>query len=219
MYLTILGSPQLRASPDLRAGEVVHVYAEGATAGQWLAGRGWRAEASDLPLRVVADELVVPEGSIRRVWHSAARLIREPLASDYRAVLLFALDGTLFSLSGQIHPQGSAVIGGRCGFEFSTTSAAAWAEVVVDNARREWIADAGSIEISGGDGDPTATWNTLASMFIALLNSDERFDEPVSALMREAVERAAAALLVERRLFTSGGGGGFLGERTHRLPS
>ncbi|MGC0369423.1 hypothetical protein [Microbacterium sp. SLBN-111] len=214
MHVTVL-SPRRSAVAPRRAGEVSHVYAEGEVASTWLADRGWRAEPVELPLRVFSDELVTPDGVLRRVWHSGAAMRCDAaIGPNSRARLVLALQGSL----GSVEPPGLFLAAADRPLAFETTTGAAWAEMVVSNADHEWIADTNGIHVDEGSGRPTAAWTTLTSMLITLLNSEEPIDEPVLSLMRQATEHAAAALLVERRLNRSGGGGGgggFLSEGPH----
>lgn len=190
------------------------MYAEGEAASSWLADRGWRVDPIDSPSRVVADELVTPDGVLRRVWHSAAVLRSERSSVDRfaptRARLLLSLQGCL----GGIRPPGLVLASVDKPLELETTTAAAWAEMLVGNANHEWIVDGDRVLVDSGNTRPTAAWTTLSSMLITLLNSEEPTDESVLALMRRAAEDAAAALLVERRLNGAGGGGGL---RQHEI--
>lgn len=208
MHVTVLASSRSTLPPPRPIGEVGHVYAEGEAASVWLADRGWRAEPIESPLRVVADELVTPDGVLRRVWHSGAALRSERTSADRfvpaRVRLLLSLQGSL----GGIQPPGLLLAAIDRPLAFETPTAAAWAEMTVGNANHEWTADGDRIHVDRGTTPPTAAWTTLTSMLITLLNSEEPTDEPVLALMRQATEHAAAALLVERRLNRSGGKGG-----------
>ena len=207
MHVTVLDAQRAATPPRHWVGQVGHVYAEGEAASAWLADRGWRAEPVESPLRVFADELVTPEGVLRRVWHSAAVL--RSVQTDSRgfgfaqARLLLALQGPL----GSVRPPGLVLAAASQVLTFATTTGAAWAEMLVRNEEHEWIADTDRVLIDDGPEVPTVAWTTLTSMIITLLNSEESIDEPVLSLMRQATEHAAAALLVERRLNRSGGGG------------
>lgn len=208
MHVPVLASNRPTVPLWRRVGAVGHVYAEGEAASGWLAERGWHVEPIESPLRVVADELVTPDGVLRRVWHSGAAVRSERTSADRfaptRVRLLLVLQG---SLNG-IQPPGLMLARVDRPLAFETPTAAAWAEMLVGNADHEWMADGDGIHVDRGTARPTAAWATLTSMLITLLNSEEPTDEPVLALMRQATEHAAAALLVERRLSNSGGGGG-----------
>lgn len=207
MHVSVLASNRPTVASPRRMGEVGHVYAEGEAASVWLADRGWRVEPIESPLRVVADELLTPDGVLRRVWHSGAALRSEWTSADRftpaRVRLLLSLQG---SLSG-IQPPGLLLAAIDRPLAFETPTAAAWAEMTVGNANHQWTADGTGIHVDRGTTPPTAAWTTLTSMLITLLNSEKPTDEPVLALMRQATEHAAAALLVERRLSRSGAAG------------